>query len=136
MMKKILMAAVALICMTMTCVLFTSCGDDDTTPPANKEYTLKVSLEIIKKGELSDASLQFLKNNFENKQITSKFTGDYDAQVGTDNTIDRTLENIAQYKAYAKDCEYKIYYKLYNSNNVEVYKKTVYFVGDTYKVSN
>lgn len=28
MMKKILMAAVALICMTMTSVLFTSCGDD------------------------------------------------------------------------------------------------------------
>ena len=27
-MKKILMAAVALICMTMTSVLFTSCGDD------------------------------------------------------------------------------------------------------------
>ena len=27
-MKKILMAAVALICMTMTCAVFTSCGDD------------------------------------------------------------------------------------------------------------
>ena len=28
-MKKILMAAAALICMTMTSVVFTSCGDDD-----------------------------------------------------------------------------------------------------------
>ena len=31
-MKKILMAAVALICMTMTSVVFTSCGDDKDDP--------------------------------------------------------------------------------------------------------
>jgi hypothetical protein len=40
-MKKILMAAVALICMTMTCAVFTSCGDDknDTKTVVYYKYT-------------------------------------------------------------------------------------------------
>jgi len=33
------MAAVALICMTMTSVVFTSCGSDDNDEPKKAEFT-------------------------------------------------------------------------------------------------
>ena len=73
-MKKFLMAAVALICMAMTSVVFTSCGSDKDDSPVNKEYTLKVSLEMISEGELSRAALEYMNKEF-NQEVTNKFTG-------------------------------------------------------------
>ena len=42
-MKKILMAAVALICMTMTSVVFTSCKDDEKTETKLEQVQYKLS---------------------------------------------------------------------------------------------
>ena len=52
-MKKYLMAAVALFCMTMTCVTLTSCGDDDT-PSTAVECTILADVDITDSGSLSD----------------------------------------------------------------------------------
>jgi hypothetical protein len=47
MMKKILMAAVALICMTMTSVVFSSCGDDKDDNKKTVVYYKYADLENI-----------------------------------------------------------------------------------------
>lgn len=43
-MKKLMMAAVALICMTMTCVVLTACGDDDKDD--SKAYSYAITVEF------------------------------------------------------------------------------------------
>ena len=80
------MAAVALICMTMTSMVFTSCGSDDDSVVVNKEYTLKTSLQIIAEGELTSTQLDYLNRNFKDKETKNKFTGFYDAKTATDNS--------------------------------------------------
>ena len=47
-MKKILMAAVALICMTMTSVVFTSCGDDKDDNKKTVVYYKYADVESVR----------------------------------------------------------------------------------------
>ena len=134
-MKKILMAAVALICMAMTSVVFTSCGSDKDDSPVNKEYTLKVSLEMISKGELSRAALEYMNKEF-NQEVTNKFTGFYDAKSAVDAIVNKSLTAMKNIPLYADGCEYKIYFKLYDADKSQVYQKTIYVKNDEYKVDN
>ena len=135
-MKKIMMAAVALICMTMTSMVFTSCGSDDDSVVVNKEYTLKTSLQIIAEGELTSTQLDYLNRNFKDKETKNKFTGFYDAKTATDNSVNEALTGIATNKIYAKGCEYKVYFKLFDASNSQVYQKTIYVIEDNYKIDN
>ena len=134
-MKKFLMAAVALICMAMTCVVFTSCGSDKDDSPVNKEYTLKVSLEMISEGELSRAALEYMNKEF-NQEVTNKFTGFYDAKSAVDAIVNKSLTAMKNIPLYADGCEYKIYFKLYDADKSQVYQKTIYVKDDEYKVDN
>ena len=131
-----MMAAVALICMTMTSMVFTSCGSDDDSVVVNKEYTLKTSLQIIAEGELTSTQLDYLNRNFKDKETKNKFTGFYDAKTATDNSVNEALTGIATNKIYAKGCEYKVYFKLFDASNSQVYQKTIYVIEDNYKIDN
>ena len=135
-MKKILMAAVALICMTMTSVVFTSCGsDDDDNSPVNKVYTLKVSLQMISEGNLSQAALEYLNSEF-NQEVSNKFTGFYDAKASVDKIIDNSLSAMKSIPLYGDGCEYKVYFKLFDASNSQVYQKTIYVKDDGYKLED
>ncbi|MCR5364574.1 MAG: hypothetical protein K6E67_00330 [Prevotella sp.] len=135
-MKKFLMAAVALICMTMTSVVFTSCGsDDDDNSPVNKEYTLKVSLQMISEGNISQAGLEYMNSEF-NQEVTNKFTGFYDAKSAVDEIVNKSLTAIKNIPLYGDGCEYKIYFKLFDASKSQVYQKTIYVKDDGYKLED
>jgi len=134
-MKKFLMAAVALICMTMTSVVFTSCDKNDDNTPVNKVYTLKVSLQMISEGELSQVALEYMNKEF-NQVVTNKFTGFYDAKASVDEIVNTSLGAMKNIPLYANGCEYKVYFKLLDADNSEVYQKTIYVKNDEYKLEN
>lgn len=46
-MKKLMMAAVALICMAMTCVVLTSCGSDDSEDVKTYTYTIGFTMSTF-----------------------------------------------------------------------------------------
>ena len=130
------MAAVALICMTMTSVVFTSCGsDDDENSPVNKEYTLKVSLQMISEGNISQAGLEYMNSEF-NQEVTNKFTGFYDAKAVVDEIINKSLSAMKNIPLYGDGCEYKVYFKLFDADNSRVYQKTIYVKDDGYKLED
>ena len=135
-MKKYLMAAVALICMVMTSVVFTSCGsDDDDNSPVNKVYTLKVSLQMISEGNLSQAALEYLNSEF-NQEVSDKFTSFYDAKASVDEIINKSLSAMKNIPLYGEGCEYKVYFKLFDASNSQVYQKTIYVKDDGYKLED
>jgi hypothetical protein len=129
------MAAVALICMTMTSVVFTSCGSDDDNSPVNKVYTLKVSLNMISEGNISQAALEYMNKEF-NQEVTNKFTGFYDAKASVDEIINNSLTAMKNIPLYGEGCEYKVYFKLFDANNSQVYQKTIYVKGDEYRLED
>jgi hypothetical protein len=129
------MAAVALICMTMTSVVFTSCGSDDDNSPVNKVYTLKVSLNMISEGDISQAALEYMNKEF-NQEVTNKFTGFYDAKASVDEIINKSLTAMKNIPLYGESCEYKVYFKLFDANNSQVYQKIIYVKGDEYKLED
>ena len=129
------MAAVALICMTMTSVVFTSCGSDDDNSPVNKVYTLKVSLNMISEGDISQAALEYMNKEF-NQEVTNKFTGFYDAKASVDNIINKSLSAMKDIPLYGDGCEYKVYFKLFDADNSQVYQKTIYVKDDGYKLED
>ena len=135
-MKKYLMAAVALICMTMTSVVLTSCSSDDDNSPVNKVYTLKVSLQMISEGDISKAALEYLNSEFNNKEVTDKFTGFYDAKASVDEIINKSLSAMKNIPLYGDGCEYKVYFKLFDADNSQVYQKTIYVKDDGYKLED
>ena len=135
-MKKFLMAAVAIICMAMTSVVFTSCGsDDDNNSPVNKVYTLKVSLQMISEGGLSQAALEYMNTEF-NQVVSNKFIGYYDAKSSVDEIVNTSLSAIKNIPLYAAGCEYKVYYKLFDADNSQVYQKIIYVKDDGYKLED
>ena len=135
-MKKYLMAAVALICMTMTSVVLTSCSSDDDNSPVNKVYTLKVSLQMISEGNLSQVALEYLNSEFNNKEVTDKFTGFYDAKASVDEIINKSLSAMKNIPLYGDGCEYKVYFKLFDADKSQVYQKTIYVKDDGYKLED
>ena len=131
-----MMAAVALICMIMTSMVFSSCGSDDDNTVVNKDYTLKMSVQVIEQGELTSTQLDYMNRNFKDKEIKNKFISFFDARTATDNGVNEALTGIATNKIYAKGCEYKVYFKLFDASNSQVYQKTIYVIEDNYKIDN
>jgi hypothetical protein len=130
------MATVALICMTMTSVVFTSCGsDNDDNSPVNKVYTLKVSLQMISEGNISQEALKYMNSEF-NQEVTNKFTDFYDAKASVNEIINKSLSAIRNIPLYGDGCEYRVYFKLYDADNSQVYQKTIYVKDDGYKLEN
>ena len=110
------MAVVALFCLTMTCVTLTSCGDDNDSIVANKEYTLKSNIDWTDKGSLTEAeviAINFLGNSI---NITSVFADDADARRALDEVAKQLAGNIIGNGWIADGAVYTITLVLLNQN--------------------
>lgn len=115
-MKKYLMAVVALFCLTMTCVTLTSCGDDDDSIVANKEYTLKSSINWISEGSMSDREVMDIDLLGNSINITSVFADDADARRALDEVAKQLAGNIIGNGWIADGAVYTITLVLLNQN--------------------
>lgn len=115
-MKKFLMAAVALICLTMTCVTLTSCGDDNDSKVADKEYTMTSGIDWTNEGSLSEAeviAIDLLGNSI---KATNLFVDDADARRALDEVANRVASNIRTNGFAGTDATYTITLTLRNQN--------------------
>lgn len=115
-MKKYLMAAVALFCMTMTCVTLTSCGDDNDSKVADKEYTMTSGIDWTNEGSLSEAeviAIDLLGNSI---NATNLFVDDADARRALDEVANRVASNIRGNGWIADGAVYTITLTLRNQN--------------------
>ena len=115
-MKKFLMAAVALFCMTMTCVTLTSCGDDNDSKVADKEYTMTSGIDWTNEGSLSEAeviAIDLLGNSI---KATNLFVDDADARRALDEVANRVASDIRGNGWIADGAVYTITLTLRNQN--------------------
>ena len=115
-MKKYLMAAVALFCLTMTCVTLTSCGDDNDSKVADKEYTMTSGIDWTNEGSLSEAeviAIDLLGNSI---NATNLFVDDADARRALDEVANRVASNIRGNGWIADGAVYTITLTLRNQN--------------------
>ena len=110
------MAVVALFCLTMTCVTLTSCGDDDDSIVANKEYTLKSSINWISEGSASDREVMDIDLLGNSINITSVFADDADARRALDEVAKQLAGNIIGNGWIADGAVYTITLVLLNQN--------------------
>ena len=115
-MKKFLMAAVALFCMTMTCVTLTSCGDDDDSIVADKEYTMTSAIDWTNEGSLSEAEVIAIDVFGKNINATNVFADDADARRALDEVANRAASNIRGNGWIADGAVYTITLTLRNQN--------------------
>lgn len=115
-MKKFLMAAVALFCMTMTCVTLTSCGDDNDSKVADKEYTMTSGIDWTNEGSLTEAeviAIDLLGNSI---KATNLFVDDADARRALDEVANKVASNIRGNGWIADGAVYTITLTLRNQN--------------------
>ena len=124
-MKKFLMAAVALFCLTMTCVTLTSCGDDNDSIVANKEYTLKSSINWISEGSASDREVMDIDRLGNSINITSVFADDADARRALDEVAKQLAGNIIGNGWIADGAVYTITLVLLNKNGNTVDSRNI-----------
>ena len=115
-MKKFLMAAVALFCLTMTCVTLTSCGDDNDSIVANKEYNLKSNIDWTDEGSLTEAEVIAINLLGNSINITSVFADDADARRALDEVAKQLAGNIRNNGLSGTDATYTITLTLRNQN--------------------
>lgn len=115
-MKKILMAAVALFCMTMTCVTLTSCGDDNDSKVADKEYTMTSAIDWTNEGSLSEAEVIAIDVMGKSINATNVFVDDADARRALDEVANRVASNIRGNGWIADGAVYTITLTLRNQN--------------------
>jgi hypothetical protein len=109
-MKKILMATVALICMTMTCAVFTSCGDDknDTRTVVYYKYTGVETLTCLQTAEgraqftAFDTALAGVLSSIQSREVSDQDVVDMTQRVVdsyNDQMIDGTFKLQRSYNA-------------------------------------
>ena len=115
-MKKFLMGAVALICLTMTCVTLTSCGDDNDSKVADKEYTMTSGIDWTNEGSLSAAEVIAINVLGKSINATNVFVDDADARRALDEVANRVASNIRGNGWIADGAVYTITLTLRNQN--------------------
>ena len=115
-MKKFLMAAVALFCLTMTCVTLTSCGDDNDSKVADKEYTMTSAIDWTNEGSLSEAEVIAIDVLGKSINATNVFADDADARRALDEVANRVASNIRGNGWIADGAVYTITLTLRNQN--------------------
>lgn len=115
-MKKFLMAAVALFCMTMTCVTLTSCGDDNDSKVADKEYTMTSGIDWTNEGSLSEAEVIAIDVLGKSINATNVFADDADARRALDEVANRVASDIRGNGWIADGAVYTITLTLRNQN--------------------
>lgn len=115
-MKKFLMAAVALFCLTMTCVTLTSCGDDNDSKVADKEYTMTSGIDWTNEGSLSEAEVIAIDVMGKSINATNVFADDADARRALDEVANRVASNIRGNGWIADGAVYTITLTLRNQN--------------------
>lgn len=115
-MKKFLMAVVALFCMTMTCVTLTSCGDDNDSKVADKEYTMTSGIDWTNEGSLSEAEVIAIDVMGKNINATNVFVDDADARRALDEVANKVASNIRGNGWIADGAVYTITLTLRNQN--------------------
>ena len=115
-MKKFLMAAVALFCMTMTCVTLTSCGDDNDSKVADKEYTMTSGIDWTNEGSLSEAEVIAIDVLGKSINATNVFADDADARRALDEVANKVASNIRGNGWIADGAVYTITLTLRNQN--------------------
>lgn len=115
-MKKFLMAVVALFCLTMTCVTLTSCGDDNDSKVADKEYTMTSAIDWTNEGSLSEAEVIAIDVMGKSINATNVFVDDADARRALDEVANRVASNIRGNGWIADGAVYTITLTLRNQN--------------------
>ena len=115
-MKKFLMAAVALFCLTMTCVTLTSCGDDNDSKVADKEYTMTSGIDWTNEGSLSAAQVIAIDVLGKSINATNLFVDDADARRALDEVANKVASNIRGNGWIADGAVYTITLTLRNQN--------------------
>ena len=115
-MKKFLMAVVALFCLTMTCVTLTSCGDDNDSKVADKEYTMTSGIDWTNEGSLSEAEVIAIDVLGKSINATNVFADDADARRALDEVANRVASNIRGNGWIADGAVYTITLTLRNQN--------------------
>ena len=115
-MKKYLMAAVALFCLTMTCVTLTSCGDDNDSKVADKEYTMTSAIDWTNEGSLSEAEVIAIDVLGKSINATNVFADDADARRALDEVANKVASNIRGNGWIADGAVYTITLTLRNQN--------------------
>lgn len=110
------MAAVALICLTMTCVTLTSCGDDNDSKVADKEYTMTSGIDWTNEGSLSEAEVIAIDVLGNSINATNLFVDDADARRALDEVANRVASNIRGNGWIADGAVYTITLTLRNQN--------------------
>ena len=115
-MKKFLMVAVALFCLTMTCVTLTSCGDDNDSKVADKEYTMTSAIDWTNEGSLSEAEVIAIDVLGKSINATNVFADDADARRALDEVANRVASDIRGNGWIADGAVYTITLTLRNQN--------------------
>lgn len=115
-MKKFLMAVVALFCLTMTCVTLTSCGDDNDSKVADKEYTMTSGIDWTNEGSLSEAEVIAIDVLGNSINATNLFVDDADARRALDEVANSVASNIRGNGWIADGAVYTITLTLRNQN--------------------
>ena len=110
------MATVALICLTMTCVTLTSCGDDNDSKVADKEYTMTSGIDWTNEGSLSEAEVIAIDVLGNSINATNLFVDDADARRALDEVANRVASNIRGNGWIADGAVYTITLTLRNQN--------------------
>ena len=103
-MKKILMAAVALICMTMTSVVFTSCGDDkdDSKTVVYYKYADVESVRVVPTEEGQAQAKEFV------AALTGVLSSIQSREVTDNDVIDMTQRVVDTYNNQMLDGTFKL----------------------------
>ena len=103
-MKKILMAAVALICMTMTSVVFTSCGDDkdDSKTVVYYKYADVESVRFVPTEEGQAQAKEFV------AALTGVLSSIQSREVTDNDVIDMTQRVVDTYNNQMLDGTFKL----------------------------